>query len=81
MSVLTIIAAAVSNDRSPHYMEKALAAIHQALRPGQRIVFEYGTSKGKSGAVLLPETVHVIVELFSPCWRADRRASGMLLRR
>lgn len=45
--VLAALAAPANNDRSPRYMEKALAAIHQALRPGQAIKLEYGLCEGR----------------------------------
>jgi hypothetical protein len=42
-----ILAAPSANDRSPRYMEKALAAIHQALRPGELLRFEYAVHDGR----------------------------------
>lgn len=36
-----LFAAPAGNERSPRYMEKALAAIHQALQPGQQVRLDY----------------------------------------
>jgi hypothetical protein len=36
-----LFAAPAGNERSPRYMEKALAAIHQSLRPGQHVWLQY----------------------------------------
>jgi hypothetical protein len=47
--MLKSIAAPATNDRSPRYCEKAIAAIHQAIVPGQTIIFEYGASQGRVG--------------------------------
>lgn len=41
--------APADNARGPRYMEKALAAIHQALEPGQRVTLAYGTLDGRVG--------------------------------
>ncbi|MFO0905817.1 MAG: type IV secretion system DNA-binding domain-containing protein [Pirellulales bacterium] len=38
-----VLAAPADNDRSPRYMEKALAAIHQALEVGSQIRLHYAT--------------------------------------
>ena len=42
--MLKLLAAPETNDRSPRYMERALAAIHQAQRADEPIVFRYGTA-------------------------------------
>lgn len=47
--MLKSIAAPATNDRSPRYCEKALAAIHQAITPGEEVCFEYGVSQGRVG--------------------------------
>jgi hypothetical protein len=50
--VLKLLAAPVTNDRGPRYMERALAAIHQSHRIEEAIVFRYGTSSGRVGLFL-----------------------------
>lgn len=47
--MLKLLAAPTNNERSPRYMEKALAAIHQALHHQQAITLEYGDSQGRVG--------------------------------
>ena len=41
--------APADNERGPRYMEKALAAIHQALNPGQTVTFSFGSRDGRVG--------------------------------
>lgn len=41
--------APADNERGPRYMEKALAAIHQALSPGQSVTLSYASSDGQVG--------------------------------
>jgi hypothetical protein len=41
--------APADNERGPRYMEKALAAIHQALAPGQSVTLSYGSDDGQVG--------------------------------
>jgi len=41
--------APADNDRGPRYMEKALAAIHQALGPGQSLTLSFESSHGQVG--------------------------------
>lgn len=52
ISVLTLIAAPANNERSPRYMEKALAAIHQTGLRRQPITLIYGTVAGQIGLML-----------------------------
>ena len=40
--VFVVLTPSAHNDRSPRYMEKALAAIHQGLSPGESITLGYG---------------------------------------
>jgi hypothetical protein len=47
-----LFAAPAANERSPRYMEKALAAIHQALRPGQTLRLLYAVEQEKLGLAL-----------------------------
>jgi len=44
--------APADNERGPRYMEKALAAIHQALKPGQTVTLIYGTHDGRVGLLI-----------------------------
>ena len=46
--MLKLLSAPATNDRSPRYMERALAAIHQA-HPHEQITFHYGTTGGRVG--------------------------------
>lgn len=46
------LASPANNERSPRYMEKALAAMHQALPRRAEIVFEFGSSQGLVGLFL-----------------------------
>ncbi len=41
--------APADNDRGPRYMEQALAAIHQALEPGQTLTLSFGSVEGRLG--------------------------------
>src|SRR5438445_1745960 len=45
--VLKLLSAPVTNDRSPRYMERALAAIHQAERLGEPITLRYGNAEDR----------------------------------
>ncbi len=47
--VLKLLTAPVTNDRSPRYMERALAAIHQAHRLSDPITFIYGPLSDRVG--------------------------------
>ncbi len=47
--MLFAIAAPANNERGPRYMEKSLAAVHQANRKGHPITFEYGSRRGMVG--------------------------------
>lgn len=47
-----LFAAPAANERSPRYMEKALAAIHQALRPGQVLGLQYAVEQEQLGLAL-----------------------------
>jgi hypothetical protein len=44
--------APADNERGPRYMEKALAAIHQALEPGQTVTLTYGTHENRVGLLI-----------------------------
>jgi hypothetical protein len=44
-----LLSAPPNNERSPRYMEKALAAIHQANRRRQTVILEYGCQEGRVG--------------------------------
>lgn len=44
--------APAENERGPRYMEKALAAIHQALEPGQTVTLTYGPHDGRVGLLI-----------------------------
>src|SRR5947209_1428591 len=48
-SVLTLLAAPATNDRSPRYMERALAAIHQSFPSNGRTTFLYGCAHDRVG--------------------------------
>src|SRR6266446_5167736 len=50
--MLMLLTAPVTNDRSPRYMERALAAVHQAHRLKEPITFGYGTISGRVGLFL-----------------------------
>jgi hypothetical protein len=50
--VLKLLAAPATNDRSPRYMERALAAIHQADRFGKPVTFLYAATAGRVGLFL-----------------------------
>src|SRR5437879_1283041 len=47
--VLTLIAAPANNERGPRYMEKALAAIHQAGLRHEPLTLLYGSIAGQIG--------------------------------
>ena len=47
--MLKLLAAPVTNDRSPRYMERALAAIHQAHAFHEPITFRYAATGGRVG--------------------------------
>ena len=47
--MLKLLTAPITNDRSPRYMERALAAIHQARRISEPITFLYGTLADRVG--------------------------------
>lgn len=47
--VLKMITVPATNERGPRYMEKALAATHQACRHGQEFSLEYGVADAKAG--------------------------------
>lgn len=60
--MLLSIAAPANNERGPRYMEKALAAIHQALPRRTQFCFEYGVSQGLVGLfVRLPQAIEPLV--------------------
>jgi hypothetical protein len=46
-AVRYLLSAPATNDRSPRYMEKALAAIHQANHERHPIILEYGLHEGR----------------------------------
>ena len=50
--MLRILAAPVTNDRSPRYMERALAAIHQANHDHEPITLIYATHAGRVALLL-----------------------------
>lgn len=50
--MLKLLTAPVTNDRSPRYMERALAAVHQAHRLTEPVTFRYGTSNDRVGLFL-----------------------------
>ncbi|GEM_PF-6926193 len=50
--MLKLLTAPVTNDRSPRYMERALAAVHQAHRLTEPITVRYGTLSGRVGLFL-----------------------------
>jgi hypothetical protein len=50
--VLLLLAAPAQNDRSPRYMEKALAAIHQSGLGGEPITLVYGPIAGQVGLLV-----------------------------
>src|SRR6266446_2832785 len=47
--MLKLVSAPITNDRSPRYMERALAAIHQAHRISEPITFLYGALSDRVG--------------------------------
>lgn len=47
--VLKLLTAPVTNDRSPRYMERALAAVHQANRDCQPVTLMYAVTEGRVG--------------------------------
>lgn len=60
--VLKLLTAPATNDRSPRYMERALAAIHQAHQLSEPIVFRYGTLAGQVGLfVECPDSLEELV--------------------
>jgi hypothetical protein len=50
--VLKLLTVPVTNDRSPRYMERAVAAIHQADRDGESVRLIYATTEGRVGLFL-----------------------------
>lgn len=50
--MLKLLTAPVTNDRSPRYMERALAAIHQTHSHGEPITLVFGTTAGRVGLFL-----------------------------
>jgi hypothetical protein len=61
-SVLKLLTAPVTNDRSPRYMERALAAIHQAHRLDEPVTFMYGSVTGRGGLfVQFPDPLEELV--------------------
>ena len=48
--------APADNERGPRYMEKALAAIHQALNPGQTVILSFGNLDGRVALFVECET-------------------------
>ncbi|MBI2808179.1 MAG: type IV secretory system conjugative DNA transfer family protein [Planctomycetes bacterium] len=47
--MLKLLTTPATNDRSPRYMERALAAIHQSHRVSEPITFIYGSTAGRVG--------------------------------
>jgi len=47
--MITLLAAPATNDRGPRYMERALAAMHQAHQQGKLATFAYGTTEDLVG--------------------------------
>ncbi len=50
--MLKLLTAPETNERGPRYMERALAAIHQAHRPHVAVTFIYGAISGRVGLFL-----------------------------
>jgi len=50
--VLKLLTAPVTNDRGPRYMERALAAIHQAVRHGEPVTLIYAATESRVGLFL-----------------------------
>src|SRR4051812_40653936 len=50
--VRKLLAAPATNDRGPRYMERALAAVHQAHRSGPPVTFLYAATDGRVGLFL-----------------------------
>jgi len=50
--VLKLLTAPVTNDRGPRYMERALAAIHQANRHGEPVTLIYAATESRVGLFL-----------------------------
>ncbi len=50
--MLRLLAAPATNNRSPRYMERALAAIHQAQRTGEQIVLHYGSVEDRVALIV-----------------------------
>src|SRR5690242_2894824 len=46
-AMLVSLACPAMNDRTPRYMEKALSAIHQGLRPGEQVVLSYAVNQSQ----------------------------------
>jgi hypothetical protein len=60
--MLKLLTAPVTNDRSPRYMERALAAIHQAHPHGAAITLLYATTAGRVGLFLdIPDRLEELV--------------------
>lgn len=51
-AVLKLLASPATNDRSPRYMERALAAIHQARPYGEPVTLLYANTEGRAGLFL-----------------------------
>ncbi len=47
--MLKLLTAPATNDRSPRYMERALAELHQSHRVSEPITFIYGSTAGRVG--------------------------------
>src|SRR5438132_10388959 len=52
VAMLKRLAAPATNDRSPRYMERALAAIHQARENAEPITLLYAATEGRVGLFL-----------------------------
>lgn len=60
--VRLLLTAPATNDRGPKFMEKALAAIHQALPGGAQVALEFGDHDGRTGLFLrFPPSLEQIV--------------------
>lgn len=52
LSVRFLFATPPTNDRGPKFMEKALAAIHQAIPATGRVICEFGEHEGRVGLIV-----------------------------